>query len=175
MAAEEWRAIPGYEGLYEASSVGRFRSLDRIAGGRRPWRVKGRVLKPSLNPNGYPFVVLSRDGVPKSMALHRLVALAFLGPRPAGLEVCHNDGDKLNSAIANLRYDTASANAYDSVRHGTHPLASRTHCRRGHRYDEQNTHRRSDGGRRCVTCEQARAQRRKKTSRVNRQPARQVA
>jgi hypothetical protein len=170
MSAEEWRTIPGLEGLYEASSLGRIRSLDRSVDAGRPRRIAGRVLKPSLNPNGYPFVVPSKDGVAHSMAVHRLVALAFLGPRADGTEVCHHDGDKTNNAVANLRYDTRSANAMDRVRHGNHPFAAMTHCRKGHAYTDENTHRRSDGGRRCVKCERERALSRKKTDRINRRP-----
>lgn len=47
--------------------------------------------------------------------------LAFVGPRPHGMECCHGDGVCTNDAIWNLRWDTALANKADMVRHGTRP------------------------------------------------------
>lgn len=49
-----------------------------------------------------------------------LVLLAFVGPRPKGMECCHNDGDPENNSLDNLRWDTHSSNVYDAIRHGTH-------------------------------------------------------
>jgi hypothetical protein len=53
-----------------------------------------------------------------SFMAHRLVLLAFVGPCPAGLEACHNDGNPANNRLANLRWDTRKSNAADKVRHG---------------------------------------------------------
>lgn len=126
MTAEEWRPIPGYEGYYEVSSVGRVRSLSRISthrnGTRR--RVAGRLLKPWVSNQGYPTVSLFREDGRRSVAVHRLVALAFIGPRPEGLEVCHNDGVKTNAKVGNLRYDTRQANIADRRLHGGQPIGS---------------------------------------------------
>lgn len=53
--------------------------------------------------------------------VHDLVLLAFVGPRPDGMEACHSpDHDRSNNALSNLRWDTHSANTRDSMRHGTH-------------------------------------------------------
>src|SRR5215217_656833 len=88
---EEWRAIPGYEGRYEASSEGRIRSLPRATevknrwGGSHTCRYDGQVLMPNLDVNGYHGVEI--DG--RRFKISRLIALAFLGPRPAGMHVCH--------------------------------------------------------------------------------------
>ena len=51
--------------------------------------------------------------------VHQLVAEAFLGPCPQGMEVCHNDGDRANNKLENLRYDTRKANHADKRVHGT--------------------------------------------------------
>ena len=53
--------------------------------------------------------------------VHILIAEAFLGPRPEGLEVCHNDGNRNNNRPDNLRYDTRSSNNLDAYDHGRKP------------------------------------------------------
>lgn len=121
----EWRAIPGYEGKYEASSDGRIRSLDRVivvhrrsGSYLRPWR--GRTLKTDIDDKGYERLGLyGADGTAAHIHVHILVALAFLGPRPAGMQVCHNDGVSLNNRLQNLRYDTPKGNVADTYIHGT--------------------------------------------------------
>ncbi len=120
---EEWRWIPGYEGLYEASARGEIRSVDRVT--RMGRSILGRTLKPGRNPNGYPFVNLCRNGRFTSFTVHRLVLEAFVGPRPAGYEGCHGDGVKGNSALSNLRWGTRADNQSDMNRHGTVPRGER--------------------------------------------------
>lgn len=73
------------------------------------------------------------------MKIHRLVANSFLGPRPAGLDTLHIDGDKTNNAVTNLRYGTRSENELDKVRHGTHHHSAKTHCKSGHEFTPENT------------------------------------
>ncbi len=119
---EVWKDIPGYEGFYQASSLGRIRSLDRTVkykDGREGF-VFGRILKSSPGTHGYPMVDVSRDGKRRHVGIHILVALTFHGPKPPDLEVCHRDGNRLNAAKDNLRYDTRSNNQMDRVEHGTH-------------------------------------------------------
>lgn len=78
----------------------------------------GRVLKPWLAGYGYRYVMLGAKG-PKG-AVHRFVALAFLGPPPTPKhEVAHNDGDLLNNRPDNLRWATRKENEADKVKHGT--------------------------------------------------------
>ncbi len=88
-----------------------------------------------------------------TMFAHRAVLLAFVGPCPEGMEACHNNGDPLDNRVENLRWDTRSNNTLDKVAHGTHPMASKTHCKRGHEFTPENT---KDGGahygRQCRTC-----------------------
>lgn len=152
MDVEEWRALPGFEGLYEVSSFGQVR---RIPGGRG---TRGGILKQAREggPHGRMYVNLCRDRKAKTYRVHRLVALAFHGPLPAGLETRHLDGDHLNNRADNLRYGTKSENAWDQVRHGTHPMASLTQCKHGHAFDEANTYYTAKGYRGCVTCRRIR-------------------
>src|SRR5690606_32157657 len=84
-----------------------------------------------------------------------LVAAAFLGPRPEGSEVCHINGDPADNRVENLRYGSRSENVLDQVRHGVHNNARKTHCKNGHAFTPENTMRRSEGGRRCRTCNDA--------------------
>lgn len=120
MYSEEWRPIPGFEGLYEVSSEGRVRSLDRICLGRdgREELHHGGVLTPQVLKNGYLEVTPCKDGKRKHRTVHSLVAEAFLGPRPAGLDVCHKDGDRSNNAADNLEYGTRSKNLRDCYSYG---------------------------------------------------------
>lgn len=159
---EQWKPVVGFEGLYEVSSRGRVRSLPHSAPGRPGvvMHFAGKVLPGSVNPQGYIEVGLSRDGVRTLRKVHRLVLEAFVGPRPDGTEGCHGDGDPGNNRLTNLRWDTRSANTYDKVRHGTHPMAAKTACKYGHPYTDENTYRRKNGARQCRTCRREQSTRR---------------
>lgn len=121
---EQWRAIPGYEGIYEVSSLGRVKSLSRPTPMRNGIRViRERILKfQSTAKGGYPTVDIYRKGVAQTVTIHRLVMLAFVGPAPDGLEVCHGNGDPLDNRLENLRYDSRRANRADGIRLGEVPL-----------------------------------------------------
>lgn len=153
---ERWLPVLGYEGFYEASDQGRIRSLSRwvYAGPRAGRRLHaGRVLRQPATPDGRPVVNLGVDGNHSARHVAHLVAEAFLGPRPEGQQVCHNNGDSADNRLSNLRWDTPSANILDSVQHGTHNNARKTHCPQGHEYSGSNLLL-CNGGRtrRCVTC-----------------------
>ena len=136
-STEMWRPIPGYEGHYEVSNHGRVRSIDYIDPRGVFWR--GRILKQAVQKiGGYPYVGLRKDGKVHTKRVHALVALAFIGPRPERMEVCHGNGNPADNRLSNLRYDTRSANSIDRTRHGRNKDAIKTHCPRGHRYVEPN-------------------------------------
>lgn len=97
---EEWRDVPGYEGLYQVSNCGRVRSFHR----------DGCILQPSPNPKGYLNLTLSKHGVQETATVHKLVALAFIGQCPEGCEINHIDLDKSNNVPSNLEYLTKKAN-----------------------------------------------------------------
>lgn len=124
---EEWRAVPGYEGSYEISDLGRVRSLDRgfidILG--RPRRFKGKMLKAFLR-KGYPSANLYVNGCGIVHTVHRLVLTAFVGSCPEGMEACHYDANRENNRLSNLRWDTRVGNHQDTMRHG-HTLAGARH------------------------------------------------
>ncbi|MFV8232317.1 NUMOD4 motif-containing HNH endonuclease [Mycolicibacterium fortuitum] len=159
---EQWRPVVGYEGAYEVSDQGRVRSLDRtiVEHSGKSRRLRGRVL--TLMQNGH------RDNRPQvslgfgvHRMVHHLVAESFLGPRPGGVDICHNNGDPTDNRLENLRYDTRSGNNLDQVAHGTHPHASKTRCPAGHEYNTENSsyRTRKDGGphRICLICKRENA------------------
>lgn len=154
---ERWLPVVGFEGMYEVNNRGQVRSLDRVVSTTHgPSHRRGKLLKQSLcrpNQNGRWTVWLSRDGKDYAKRVHVLMLEAFVGPRPEGYLGCHNDGNRDNNTLANLRWDTASSNGFDRVRHGNHFQTHKTHCPKGHPYDERNTVRRDgDNRRRCLIC-----------------------
>lgn len=118
---EEWRNIPGFEDFYSISNLGRVKSLARVVKRDRSnglYQCKERILKPSF-ADGYPNVTLSREGSTRSFKVHVLVMLTFVGPRPAGMDIAHGDGNSRNPRLDNLRYATRAENIQDAVKHGT--------------------------------------------------------
>lgn len=126
LSTECWADIPGYAGLYQASDLGRVKSLSRPTPCSRGSRViRERILRFQLGGTvGYPTVVIYKKGAPKTFAIHKLVMLAFVGPPPRGMEVCHWNGDPLDCALTNLRYATRKENRTDGLRLGEIPLGS---------------------------------------------------
>jgi hypothetical protein len=119
---EIWKPIKGWEGFYEVSSLGRVRSIDRVypaltgTGILKPKLFKGKELKLRRFKDKYCTVNLSVKGINKKECnVHRLVAEAFIGACPEGLEVCHNNGVNTDNRAENLRYDTRLANMREAV------------------------------------------------------------
>lgn len=105
---EEWKSIPGYEGLYEVSSYGRVKSLDRYDS-RNCFR-KGRILKQNNDGRGYMSVQLCLNGKIKKYLVHRLVAQTFI-PNPDNLpEVNHKDENPENNSVTNIEWCNRSYN-----------------------------------------------------------------
>ena len=103
-----YKAIKNYEGFYEVNELGEVRSVDRVVeykdGSVR--KRKGKVLKLSMNQDGYAMVGLHKNGVCKTMKVHRLVAETFL-PNPENLpEVHHKNHDPKDNRAKNLAWVT---------------------------------------------------------------------
>lgn len=112
---EIWEDIPGYKG-YQASNLGRIKSLDRMVGNNTGKRlVKERILKSCKNSDGYLHVSLRRH----SARVHQLILLTFVGTRPDGMVTRHGPNGKLDNSLKNLCYGTRSENRQDQKRDGT--------------------------------------------------------
>lgn len=109
MKEEIWRDIPGYEGLYQASNLGRVRSLDREVkhnyGGVAV--KKGKILTPR---HERAQVTLNKDGIRSYYLVSRLVYSAFYGPIPEGMQVNHISEDFTDDRLENLNLMTPKEN-----------------------------------------------------------------
>ena len=106
---EQWKPVPGYEGIYEVSNLGRVRSLGRIKSNGR--RVSGGMKRINQHPQtGYMFVNLCKDGEKRTNLIHRIVALAFL-PNPNNYPcINHKDENRANNNVDNLEWCTYKHN-----------------------------------------------------------------
>jgi hypothetical protein len=111
---ETWRDIPGHQG-YQASSLGRIRSLDRKQKNMSRWGtlvervLAGKILKHWINKKGYHYVNLGA-GQNNRKEVHYWIASTFMGERPTGFEINHKDGNKNNNAPDNLEFVTRGEN-----------------------------------------------------------------
>lgn len=137
----------GFEGRYEVSDQGRVKTLHNRQG-------RVALMKPHPLPTGYHQASLTRDGRKVMPYIQVLVAEAFIGPKPEGLEVRHINGVADDNRAVNLCYGTHGQNMMDSVAHGTHNQARKTHCKHGHEFTEENTYHppKRPGHRHCRTC-----------------------
>lgn len=127
-----WLPVVGYEGLYEVSSDGRVRSLARFAptsrgNGLRPVKARELTLSPIANASKAPYahVSLTKDGITRSRAVHRLVLHAFSGPRPEGMVGRHLNSASLDNRAENLAWGTPKQNMADRDEAGRGPQGTR--------------------------------------------------
>lgn len=138
---EQWRPVVGFEGIYEVSDLGRVRSVprERVSVNGHTRKYPGRIRLLDKDRHGYPLITLSRDGKNVKFPVHQLVARAFIGPKPEGMEVRHLNDVRDDNRAANITYGTRSQNMYDSIQNGTHNRASRDRCCRGHLFNPATT------------------------------------
>jgi hypothetical protein len=153
MTEIHWQEIPGYEGLYEVSTDGRVRSIDRMITDSlgRSRIQKGMPKKPWTDDGGYERVELCKNGRRSGLGVNRLVALTFLPPPlPGQIEVRHLDCNPGNNRVENLSWGTHSENVRDTIRLGRYRNGNsyKTECANGHPY----THRNNRGDRVCRIC-----------------------
>lgn len=144
----EWRPVVGFEGRYFVSNYGEVLSFAATR--------KGKLMTPSVrNPKkGYLGVCLSHKGASQGRMfnLHRLVAEAFIGPKPAGMHTMHIDDDKLNNRADNLKYGTPLENQRALMASGNHFELRKTHCKWNHPLFGPNLYLNKKGHRVCRTC-----------------------
>lgn len=104
MTDESWKPVPGYEAKYQVSDLGRVRSINHWDGRRT---VRGKTLAPGKSASGHMSVAIGRRNTKQ---VHALVMLAFVGPKPQGLEVLHLNHTPSDNRLCNLKYGTRSEN-----------------------------------------------------------------
>ncbi|MEC0307361.1 NUMOD4 domain-containing protein [Paenibacillus lautus] len=112
LQGEEWLPVVDYEGLYEVSNLGRVKRLSSSDTSRE------KILKPQIQRDGYLRVTLSKKGQKKRMAIHRLVAIAFIPNLENKEQVNHENGDKLDNRLRNLNWATPKENIAHAIAHG---------------------------------------------------------
>src|SRR5574344_166151 len=112
---EIWKDIKGFEGYYQISTLGNVKSKDRIVstficGKNGSRRIKGRILSPIKDKDGYLIVGFNSKGYEKKERVHRLVAIAFIDNKYGYEQVNHIDGNKENNRMDNLEWCTNKYN-----------------------------------------------------------------
>lgn len=108
---EEWRDVAGYEGIYQVSSYGRVMRIAKGQGARA-----GHILKPGCCFNGYLIIALCRDGIQRTMNMHRVVAEAFLSRSANRDQVNHKNGVRDDNRVENLEWVTNAENQQHAYR-----------------------------------------------------------
>jgi hypothetical protein len=118
---EIWKDVVGYEGSYQVSNLGRVKSVDRTVTVFRgkdvyPYKIHGRILKPTVQNHGYLGVwlygnggVSGRNG--RVFGIHRIVAEAFCKKKDGDCEVNHINEDKTDNRACNLEWCTHQENS----------------------------------------------------------------
>lgn len=115
------KPVVGYEDYYSVTDDGKVWSHPRVfpRAGTSGQPIKGRWLKSGAKKaTGHQTVALTVNGKSKSVAVHILVARAFLGQRPEGFHIDHIDRDPSNNRLSNLRYATQSENLHNTTANG---------------------------------------------------------
>lgn len=121
---ERWLPVPGTDGRYEVSDMGRVRSLFTRGYGYSNRRATPKVLRLHIR-YGYPCIGLGTKGLYYHGRVHNLVLMAFVGPRPDGMYGTHKNGIREDSRLENLEWKTPAGNYADMFRHGTAPINDR--------------------------------------------------
>lgn len=103
-----YKAIKGYEGVYEINELGKIRSVDRTVEYKdgRIRKYKGKELKLKMDKGEYAIVQLQKNGVAKTFGVHRLVAKTFLSNPDNLPEVHHKNHDRKDNRMENLKWVT---------------------------------------------------------------------
>lgn len=121
---EIWKDIKGYEGLYQVSNLGKIKSLGRTIerigpNGKKFYRnYPSKIIKIALDTKGYYRTNLAKNGINKTVKIHRIVAEAFIPNTYNKPQINHIDGNKQNNNVNNLEWCTNKENQDHSWRNG---------------------------------------------------------
>lgn len=117
---EIWRPVPNTEGRYEVSNLGAARSW-ACQGSKAKVATSPRQLRCGKNGDGYPMLQICIRGTRRMLLLHNAICEAFIGPRPGPGTIwqgAHQNDDRLDNRLTNLKWCTQSVNQFDQVRNG---------------------------------------------------------
>lgn len=138
MEVEIWKDVPGYEGLYQASTSGRIKSIPRNG-------TLGGILVGAISKHGYRRVLLYSKNKRKDWRVNRVIATTFI-PNPNNLkQVNHKDEIKLNDRADNLEWCTSKYNN----NYGTLPKR-RSELRKKFKYSDSSKIKMSESQKRIV-------------------------
>lgn len=118
MENEIWKDVPGYEGIYQVSNLGRVKGLHRVSKTSRGNRIyKENILKICVNKRGYVYCFLCKMGKRRTFPVHQLVAITFLNHKPCGhkLVVNHINYDSTDNRVINLEIVSQRQNSSHRV------------------------------------------------------------
>ena len=116
---EIWKDVKGYEGLYQVSSYGRVKSLERLKLNKgKMVKIEERFLTLAKNYKGYPITYLYKNGKRKTITVHRLVAMNFIENPKNKPQVNHKNGIKTDNTVENLEWVTNQENQIHAQKHG---------------------------------------------------------
>lgn len=117
---EVWENVVGYEGLYQVSNLGRIKSLERKITREKNgfWIQPERILKNTVEVNGYEAVSLYKNGKVKRLKVHRIVSQSFLENFNNKPCVNHKNGIKTDNRVQNLEWVTSSENTIHAFKNG---------------------------------------------------------
>jgi len=104
---EQWKPVRQSGNAHEVSNLGRVRRTSNR-----------KILKTARHKQGYRLVTLSFLKTKWQGTVHSLVAEYFIGPRPAGMVICHIDDNPANNNVTNLKYATQKENMHDAIKTG---------------------------------------------------------
>lgn len=133
---EIWKDIEGFEGFYQVSNIGRIKSIAvrRSLHGKIHIINREKIMSPYDNGNGYYMVCLRNNGKRTPVAVHRLVAKAFLEEDPDRNVVNHIDHDTHNNNVENLEWVTTKENVNWSVDSMRKPKGTSRKSNTGEKY-----------------------------------------
>ena len=125
MRNEIWKPILGvksglYDGYYEVSNLGRVKMLPRLLNHNKGMRVSKEKIVTGSNSHGYKIVSFKKDGIKAVVAVHILVARAFIeNPCPDKFKIVnHLNSDRADNRVENLEWCDHSRNAKHAIEAG---------------------------------------------------------
>lgn len=124
--SEVWKDVVDFEGLYQVSNLGNFRRHPDKQSKNKYRNVKSLDRKTQLNKDGYVLVDLYKENKKYKKTMHQLVAASFIPNFVYGIEINHNDGNKLNNSVSNLIPCSSQQNNLHQHRTGLCPKPGRS-------------------------------------------------